>query len=674
MSAQASAAGEGSLRSEHVQYLPGGDPRAIRQAAVRDPETGKIFEGYAHFAARQDAIGNGVKPQELVGYEDGFVTNSGEFLNRKEAFKRAVELKQYAPKPTAPNNYNDVLKSLEATSFETQKKLREQGYDPAVIQYAPGENLGAKEFDAELKKIREGKADGQTFTPEGLPWTAPKEPTDIVTLASVNVPLGKLTRETVQEAIKPYADLLDEPNVVMGTFSFSHEGKPTASIDINAVVPQTHRENSLKFAKDNDQVAIWDAAKNETVSSGGKGNTKLKSLGEIMDALDLLRSGEEVDVPEIVRQNRDLGPAEEQALLGGMGGTREPLSTQAQSNMTKAELAAHFPESVKPRRRNERIDSDIVGSPLYRESKNEAQAVTNFARKLVDFANEYKDHPVFKSGLKWYSDFAPRLKKEFGKHAPMMAELLAATSPRNNPTVNYAYSLDAIEGFKAGRYDKQITKFNEGWEMAKSNKWQSWFAKNVKTGENPTEAAFMAHWIKKHNLSPRQSNGAKFGMNSVAVLKTLAGTWMESVEGPKVSNFVQNLLGTGHGATIDVWANRTMRRVGYSGHVERWRILPKNEAAVTDVDFHFAQKAFAEAAKTLGVEPDALQGALWFAEKQLWADRGYARLDLGSFVTELEKTPLLKQGIAQRLAKSKQAAKAKTAAQAELFVTPRPEK
>jgi hypothetical protein len=160
-------------------------------------------------------------------------------------------------------------------------------------------------------------------------------------------------------------------------------------------------------------------------------------------------------------------------------------------------------------------------------------------------------------------------------------------------------------------------------------------------------------------------------MSSDAVLKILARKWLENTAGLKTQNFVQNLLGTGHGATIDVWADRTMRRIGYAGFKNRWRILPKNGTGVSDADFKFSQAAFASAAKELGITPDALQGGLWFAEKQLWADNGWGRLDLGDYRTEIAKTDRLKKGIQQQAAVKKAASKAKLAEQPELLVTPR---
>jgi len=155
------------------------------------------------------------------------------------------------------------------------------------------------------------------------------------------------------------------------------------------------------------------------------------------------------------------------------------------------------------------------------------------------------------------------------------------------------------------------------------------------------------------------------------VLKIFARKWLENTPGLKTQNFVQNLLGTGHEATIDLWADRTMRRLGYAGFKNRWRILPKNATGVSDEDFKFSQAAFRHAAKEMHVTPDALQGALWFAEKQLWADRGYGKLDLGDFREEIKKLGMLKEGVKQSLAAQKKAAKAGAEEQPDLLVTPR---
>lgn len=339
---------------------------------------------------------------------------------------------------------------------------------------------------------------------------------------------------------------------------------------------------------------------------------------------------------------------------GDLFGVKTALSTRELGDMTKAELKEHFPEAIVPGK-EETIESDIIGSPLARQNKKDPHQA--FADKLVEFSNSVKDTPEFQDGKQWYSEFTPMLKKEFGPDAPLMAQLLAATSPRVNPTVNYAFALDALEGFKSGRFSKIIPKFEEGMEKLSDGTWEE---------SAKTPAEFMANWIEEHNLQPRQSNGQLYGMRSNAVLQVLAGIWMEKNKGPKVNQFVQNLLGTNNEATIDVWADRTMRRLGYEGLKGRWRILPGNQAGVTDADFAFSQEAFNRAAKKLKMKPSDLQGALWFAEKRLWADRGWGRMDLGDFRKEREKTDLLRAGVKQR--ETVQAAKAgqKTEKQLEL--------
>ena len=108
----------------------------------------------------------------------------------------------------------------------------------------------------------------------------------------------------------------------------------------------------------------------------------------------------------------------------------------------------------------------------------------------------------------------------------------------------------------------------------------------------------------------------------------LAGTWLDEVKGPKTPNFFRNLFGLGTDATIDMWAARTMRRLGYEGHPDapdQWRIQPASESPVSNLDFAFSQQAFGQAADRLGMKAHELQAIMWYAEKHLWAERGWAK-------------------------------------------------
>lgn len=333
--------------------------------------------------------------------------------------------------------------------------------------------------------------------------------------------------------------------------------------------------------------------------------------------------------------------------LPGMGMGRE-FQRDAIAAMNREELKAHFPEAIVPRSKSEEIPYEIVESPLAKQAGSRESAIKSFGRKLVEFYRENERSPELKAGEKWYSEFTPLLKKEFGKDAQIFAELLAATSPNTEPGVNFQFAFDALANWKAGKYDKMIPKFNEGFERLADGSLQKIYERDEKAGKvknppaKPSEATYLAHWILKNDLIPISSSGKRFGMHSEAVLKVLARRWLSQTAGPKTQNFVKNLVGTGHDATVDVWAARTMRRLGYASSKERWRILPGNSKGVGDADFAFSQEAFREAAKEIGIKPDALQGALWFAEKKLWSENGWGRLSLGDFRAELKKVPALK--------------------------------
>jgi hypothetical protein len=349
-------------------------------------------------------------------------------------------------------------------------------------------------------------------------------------------------------------------------------------------------------------------------------------------------------------------PRRDEDLFGG----RQNYTKAEVSKMTRAELKDAFPEAVVPRAKDESIPSDITGSPLFKRAGNEEAAVKTFAAGLVKFARENRNDPIFKAGVSWYDEFTPMLKKEFGEHADLFAELLAATSPQTSVETNFAYAVDAIESFKSGRFNKTISKFNEGLEKIANGTWEKWYNKELpnipEPPKNPTPAAFLEHWIFKHDLKPRQTNGKLYGIHSLPVLQVFARKWLTDARGPKTLNFVENLLGKGEEATIDLWADRTMRRIGYEGE-ERWRIMPKNIAPVSDKDFAFSQKAFRAAAVQLGMKPSALQAALWFAEKKLWAENGWSPLDLGDFRAEMKKLPMIRQGVRSRLTSAKESAK-----------------
>lgn len=170
----------------------------------------------------------------------------------------------------------------------------------------------------------------------------------------------------------------------------------------------------------------------------------------------------------------------------------------------------------------------------------------------------------------------------------------------------------------------------------------------------------------KENLMMR-SNGKKYNANTVKVGQVMYGLWRELSDGPKAVNFARNLEGTSREATVDVWAARTIHRIINSKILKRqhWRLSAGVETGVDYVwqdhgttenpnvqvggDFGFAQEIFRQASEGLkkrdsknfgDLTPDDLQALMWFAEKRLWANKGWtegAGAEMSSFEGPLNR-------------------------------------
>jgi hypothetical protein len=497
------------------------------------------------------------------------------------------------------------------------------------------------EFADTLEEIREGKLFGATVNAFGDVWKPKNDKVFLVTLVNKNVLQSDLTPTMFYDTLGQYTKLLDNPDVVAGVFAFDKEGKKMVSIDINAVVPEANKKAAVEFAKDNNQISIWDQAKGEEVKTGGTSVPNIKNAEQAQRALDLLRAGKPFNFADVTR------PVPEQQALGlTVEENQGPKSYRRKdASLSIDDYAEKYPESIIPKTRDEPIPSQITESPILKGLDSEEAKVRVFADKLVEEAQKWADNPFAKAGAKWYEEITPALKKTFGKLASLFTELLAATSPQTGVPDNFKYSVLALDGFKRGDYQPMIVKYIEGLAGLETGKTQRLYRQDLKAGkvtnppETPTEATYMAQWIKHYNLLPRQPNGKLFGIHSVPVLQVMARQWLTEARGLKVNQFVKNLLGTNDEAKIDMWADRLMRRLGYSGLVDRWRIKPQNQHSVSDADFRFSQNVFRAAADQLGMKPSALQGMLWFTEKQHWADNGWSLLELESFLKELEKLP-----------------------------------
>src|SRR5260221_4901245 len=110
-----------------------------------------------------------------------------------------------------------------------------------------------------------------------------------------------------------------------------------------------------------------------------------------------------------------------------------------------------------------------------------------------------------------------------------------------------------------------------------------------------------------HDIMPKQQSGAKYNANSDAVLKVLAGTWLKEADAPKTPNFAGNLTGRTKEATIDVWAARHLKRLGYESLTagKSWRDQSKGEAGVSGRSLTFIHDSMLHASYKLRINPAA---------------------------------------------------------------------
>lgn len=162
-------AGEGD-----AQFAPSPNPRAVRSAAIRDEDTGKVYEGAIHASALMDYLAQKYpdRPEEMnvldafntqPGITDGFVTNEGEFLTRQEAFQRAMELKQI-DKEYPTFRHGGKNRTLESVTFDQQRK------DLTDEQRRATPTDLISDFNKEFSKLHQSPENDQT-----LQAAAPKD-------------------------------------------------------------------------------------------------------------------------------------------------------------------------------------------------------------------------------------------------------------------------------------------------------------------------------------------------------------------------------------------------------------------------------------------------------------------------------------------------------------------
>lgn len=284
-------------------------------------------------------------------------------------------------------------------------------------------------------------------------------------------------------------------------------------------------------------------------------------------------------------------------------------------------------------------------------------ALDEASNRLETEMNIFLQDPDIKAGDGWYSRMRKKLQNALGDKHEMFAQLLGATSANTPVEANFMQAVEALEMFEAGKYDSLIETYLAGYDAYKNGNIAKFMhdkgmatKKETQKGDgsyknNDTlNRQLFTRYVKGQNskgtqvrkpLIPLRGNGKKYNKNSGAVMRVLAGSWLQLGDAPKTPNFAGNLTGRTLQATIDVWAGRLLRRLMYKGQA-KWRIQPASETGVTNIDFAIGQVVFDEVGKRLGKNPDDLQAIAWFGEKDLWGKKNWTG-DTGEFKSSFDE-------------------------------------
>lgn len=233
----------------------------------------------------------------------------------------------------------------------------------------------------------------------------------------------------------------------------------------------------------------------------------------------------------------------------------------------------------------------------------------------------------------WYRNVAAVLRHEYGGFGDTLADLLGATSPNTPVDTNWRFSVEILQRMISGEFNKELNSF-------------------VKYVDNGGQISKFPNEEKI-----RQISGKLYGMNSLNAMKALADMWrvIEPGTAPKARNFALNLIGQSNMATIDVWAARMLRRAANMIRgASLPRIPPPAEQGVTGKwntkasevtgEFGMGASVMDKVSALLmkdgfNITPPDLQAIAWFAEKELWGEKGWTTVtgEGGSFEENLDK-------------------------------------
>jgi len=310
------------------------------------------------------------------------------------------------------------------------------------------------------------------------------------------------------------------------------------------------------------------------------------------------------------------------------------------------------------------------------------EKIDQIGDKIVEEYNANQSVPEVVKGIGWYKDLHLKMRNLFGGRTYFFGKLLGASSGQTDVPTNYKYALEALKGYSKGAYDSYIEEYKDFIDRVEQyeneeelnqffNEWKGRTINALKNdGQstyeisrvnpdpkeiNETKRKLLNLWPKANPLYRTDNPTKKYGINSPAVAKVLAGIWLKQTQQSKTNNFYRNVVGLTTNPTIDLWAARTIRRMIYDGNIPNYRIPERAEQGVDErvyaeqagglSDYQLAEAVIINASEKLGMDPDDLQAYLWFAEKDLWKKSGWSKgtaAQKGDFRQEADKNNIVR--------------------------------
>lgn len=528
---------------------------------------------------------------------------------------------------------DEVMRAAIENTGNTTTKFNEE-QTPRVIAGVIGGIMTSPYAESavrDLGKLSLEDEGGDTFNLDGTKYTGGGV---AIPVLSKNVDdYKKLTTGDIGKFINPEnIEYVAAGGSVLKAGIYKFPNSTKASIDLNIIAPRERRDEGVKIAGELGQESAFDLDTFENIKTGQDGMNPRKPTVD--------------EVREIAQRLSMAAPQLDGELALGKRASASFLRQKNVKRVIDKTAAAHpeaklvdyikdgslyrLDEKGLPQAHPE--EYNLPESRLAKESMKGLRGDARpraYERALADrlkgFYDQIKDQADVMAGKEWYRVARTKLVNVFGDDTMLFAQLLAATSARTPVQQNFEQALDAYNGIKDGRFDGVTERYLSAMQSMEAGELQ--FRKSIgnnKMGDVVTPKTFR-EWLDIEEIMPRRENGKKYNANSIQVLNVIAGVWREKLGGPKTAQFSDNLSGASLEATVDVWAARTLHRLSNEQEGARWRILPEAETGVNNEDFAIGQAAFRIAASELGMNPDDLQGVLWFAEKRHWAARGWTR-------------------------------------------------